>query len=240
MIKTVMREANLTQRAQSQLEELIVNGSLLVGERLPSERELIEQLGVSKTVVREAMRSLATRGLIEIRPGSGMYVVGVGAHLMAEPISLLMRKHRLTVKQIHEVREALEIRIVALAAERAQKEDIEAMAESIRQLEEPRLTPLRYAQLDVEFHTRLAAAAGNPLFSFLINSINDVMLEVRKRAFNLGKRNFVAHSIGEHSKVLKCVEAGDVRGAQKAMAEHLELGSARLMDAEKLLREART
>ncbi len=234
MFKSVVREANLTQRAQSQLEELIVNGSLRVGERLPSERELVEQLGVSKTVVREAMRSLATKGLIEVRPGSGMYVLGVGAHLMADPISLLMRKHRLTVKQIHEVREVLEIKLAALAAERARREDIEAMAETIRQLGEPDLSPLRYAQLDVEFHNRLAAAAGNPLFSILINSINDVMLEVRQRAFKLGKRKFLTNSISEHSRVLKCVEAGDVSGAQKAMAEHLERGSARLTRAEKL------
>lgn len=240
MLKSVVREANLTQRAQTELEEMIVNGSLRAGERLPSEREMIEQLGVSKTVVREAMRSLATKGLIEVRPGSGMYVLGVGAHLMAEPLSLLMRKHRLTVEQIHQVRAALEIQIAALAAEHAQKEDIEAMAETIRRLEEPDLSPLQYAQLDLEFHNRLAVAGGNPLFSILINSINDVLLEVRQQAFKLGKQKFVTDSISEHSRVLKCVEAGDVRGAQKAIAEHLERSRARLTQAKNLRGKARS
>jgi GntR family transcriptional repressor for pyruvate dehydrogenase complex len=240
MLKSVVREANLTQRAQAQLEELIVNGSLRAGERLPSERELVEQLGVSKTVVREAMRSLATKGLIEVRPGSGMYVLGVGAHLMSEPISLLMRKHRLTVEQIQEVRAVLEVRIAALAAERRQQEDIEAMAETIRQVGEADLSPLRYAQLDVEFHQRLAAATGNPLFVVMIHSINDVMVEVRQRSFKLGKQAFVQASVGDHTRILRCVEAGDVEGARQAMTDHLEHGRAKLMQAEKVRGKARS
>src|SRR5438128_2693481 len=134
MFTSVTRVSTLTQRAQSQIEELIVSGQLRPGDRLPSEKELGVRLGVSKTVIRESIRSLAAKGLVEVRAGSGTYVLDLGEEIVSQPIGLLLRTHAIQPRHIHEVREALEVRIAALAAEQAQDADVEAMAKSIQKL----------------------------------------------------------------------------------------------------------
>lgn len=224
MFKSVTRETNLTERAQRQFEDLILDGLLKPGERLPPERELTEKLGVSKTVVREAIRSLAAKGLVEVRAGSGMYVLGVGADLMKEPMSLLLRSRLLKPEDIYDVREVLEVKIAGLAAERADAADLAALAASISALSKRKLTAVEYAELDVAFHKQLAAAAGNPLFSVLVNSINDVMIEVRLRSFSLGAATTIRDAIEQHSSIFERVKARDVEGARRAMAEHLAQG----------------
>jgi GntR family transcriptional regulator, transcriptional repressor for pyruvate dehydrogenase complex len=225
MFKSVVRETTLTERAQRQVEELILNGMLKAGDRLPSERALTQKLGVSKTVVREAIRSLSAKGLIEVRAGSGMYVLGLGSDLMKDPMNLLLRSRHLKPEDIFEVREALEVKIAGLAAERAEANDLNEMDETIRALNKRKLTPIEYAELDVAFHKRLAQASGNPLFSALVNTINDVMVEVRLRAMGvLGETKFIAEAIEQHSRIFERVKARDVEGARRAMEDHLALG----------------
>jgi GntR family transcriptional regulator, transcriptional repressor for pyruvate dehydrogenase complex len=232
MFKSVMREASLTARTQLQVEELIISGVLRAGDRLPSERELVEKLGVSKTVVREAVRSLATKGLVEVRPGSGIYVRDINSKIMSEPISLLLRARNFTVDDVHEVREVLEVNIVRLAATRANKKEIKSIEESIEALKADDLTLIEYAKWDVEFHNRLAIASGNPFFSILTNSINEVMLEVRLRALKFGKEQFINDATEQHTKIFEKIKARDAIGAEEAMREHLTLGKAKLLNSE--------
>lgn len=225
MFKSVTRETTLTERAQQQVEELIHTGTLKAGDRLPSERALTQKLGVSKTVVREAVRSLVARGLIEVRAGSGMYVLGLGSDLMKDPMKLLLRSRHLKPEDIFEVREALEVNIAGFAAERAEADDLKEMEETIRALNKRKLTPIEYAELDVAFHKRLAQASGNPLFSALVNTINDVMVEVRLRSISvLGETRFIADAIEQHSRIFERVKARDVEGARRAMEVHLARG----------------
>jgi GntR family transcriptional repressor for pyruvate dehydrogenase complex len=229
MFKSVLRETTLTERAQRQVEELILAGTLKAGDRLPSERALTAKLGVSKTVVREAVRSLVAKGLIEVRAGSGMYVLGLGSDLMRDPMKLLLRSRHLKPEDIFEVREALEVNIAGFAAERAEANDLKEMAETIRALNKRKLTPIEYAELDVAFHKRLAQASGNPLFSALVNTINDVMVEVRLRSISvLGEAKFIADAIEQHSRIFERVKAHDVEGARRAMEDHLAGGRALL------------
>jgi len=225
MFKSVIRETTLTERAQQQVEELILTGTLKAGDRLPSERALTAKLGVSKTVVREAVRSLVAKGLIEVRAGSGMYVLGLGSDLMKDPMKLLLRSRHLKPEDIFEVREALEVNIAGLAAERAEASDLKEMEETIRGMNKRKLTPIEYAELDVAFHKRLALASGNLLFSALVNTINDVMVEVRLRAISvLGESRFIADAIEQHSRIFERVKAHDVEGARQAMEDHLRGG----------------
>lgn len=224
MFKSVVRETSLTEKAQQQVEALIINGTLKAGDRLPSERELTEQLKVSKTVIREAVRSLVAKGLIDVRVGSGMYVRGVGSDVMKEPMNLLLRSNVLTPENLFEVREALEVTIAGLAAERASAEDIKAMEENLKALKTSPLNAKQYAELDVQFHRLVVQAAGNPLFAFLLNSLNDVMIEVRLRAFSVDEEKVIADSFHEHSRIFERIKAHDVAGARAAMEKHLRLG----------------
>src|SRR5437764_14918137 len=100
MLKAVTRDVSLTARAERQLEDLIVEGSVQPGERLPSENDMARELGVSRTVVREAVRLLTARGLVEARNGSGIYVRALGAELVRGPMDLLLRARGLTGEQL--------------------------------------------------------------------------------------------------------------------------------------------
>jgi GntR family transcriptional regulator, transcriptional repressor for pyruvate dehydrogenase complex len=224
MFKSVVRETSLTEKAQRQVEALIVDGTLKAGDRLPSERELTEQLKVSKTVIREAIRSLVAKGLIDVRVGSGMYVRGVGSDMMKEPMSLLLRSNVLKPDDVFEVREALEVTIAGLAAERASEVDLKAMEENIKALKSSHLSAADYAELDVGFHRLVVKAAGNPLFAFLLNSLNDVMIEVRLRAFSIGEGKTVANALQEHLHIFDRIKAHDAAGARVAMQKHLTQG----------------
>lgn len=224
MFKSVVRETSLTEKAEKQVETLIVNGTFKTGDRLPSERELTEQLKVSKTVIREAVRSLVTKGLIDVRVGSGMYVRAVGSDMMKEPMSLLLRSNMLKPGDVFEVREALEVTIAGLAAERATEDDLKAMEENIKALQSTRLSAAGYAELDVGFHRLVVQAAGNPLFAFLLNSLNDVMIEVRLRAFSIGAGKTVAKALQEHLQIFERIQGHDAEGARAAMQKHLTQG----------------
>lgn len=222
MFKIVARDLNLTERAKQQLEDLIVNRKLQAGERLPAEGEMAKMLGVSRTVIREAIRTLAAKGLVESRTGSGIYVRQLDHEIVQQPMNLLLRSNNLSVEEILEVREMLDVKIAQLAAERAQPEDIEAMEESIKTLSRLKLTAAEYTQADMAFHRHLAVAARNPLFLILSNSIGDVMLEVRLRVFSVDSTRAIEQAILLHSKILSRVKAHDAAGASHEIEQDLE------------------
>jgi GntR family transcriptional regulator, transcriptional repressor for pyruvate dehydrogenase complex len=220
MLNPVAREQTLTERAQQQFEDLIVSGELRPGDRLPSENEMGKMLGVSRTVVREAVRLLSARGLVEAKTGSGIYVRELTSGMIRDPIDLHLRSRAIKTDDIVEVRAAIEVHLAGLAAERATLKDIAAMEDAVAKLHETGLSPREYAAIDVAFHACLAAAAGNPLFVILSQCINDVMLDPIRFAF---ERNASARetTIREHSKILDRVRARDPEGARQAMADTL-------------------
>src|SRR5262245_61941046 len=122
-LETVKKAPGLVEKTEVQLENLILSGVLRPKQRVPSERDLGEQLGVSKTVVREAIRSLSARGLVEVRAGSGTYVREPSQDMVSRPMALWLRSGVLTVEDVHVVRTTLEVQIAALAAQRATEPD---------------------------------------------------------------------------------------------------------------------
>jgi GntR family transcriptional repressor for pyruvate dehydrogenase complex len=218
---SVTRQSTLTERTQSQIEKLIVGGQLQPGDRLPSEKELCARLGVSKTVIREAVRSLAAKGLLDVRAGSGTYVLEMGEEIVSKPISLLLRTHAIQPRHIDEVRQALDVRIAALAAEHARQANIDAMEGAIQKLQAPGLTANEFAAADLEFHHALATASGNPLFSMLSSSLNDVMKEARLWAFQQEGKAMARRAVRCHSRILERVKAKDTKGAAQAVRAHL-------------------
>lgn len=221
MLKTVSRDLTLTQRAQQQLENLIVERSLQPGDRLPSENEMSRMLGVSRTVVRETVQLLVARGLVESRTGSGIYVKELDAGMIREPMALLLRSRVLSAEDITEVRETLEVKVAGLAAERARPEDLKAMEEAIRALSRPKLSDMDMARADAAFHDKLAVAAANPLFSILSHSLNELMLELHLRTFRLDRAGSTQDTIHHHTRILEFVKMKDAEGARQAMHDHL-------------------
>ncbi len=220
MLRTVSREQTLTERAQEQLQDLIVAGKMKPGDRFPAESEMGKMLGVSRTVVREAVRLLSAKGLVEARTGSGIYVRGLNSGMIREPMDLLLRSRAITVEDIVEVRRLLEVHLAGLAAQRASSRDIAAMEDAVAKLHQPGLSPREYAEIDVAFHGRLAVAAGNPLFIVLAQSVNAVMVDPICFVYMRDNRAR-EDTIREHGSVLDRIKARDPEGARKAMTESL-------------------
>lgn len=224
--------SSLVERARQQLESLILNGSLPAGERLPTERKLGEMLGVSRTVIRESMRLLAAAGLVKVTSGSGTYVQAPGANVVRDSLNLLLRASQLTPEQIYEVRSVLEVNVAGLAAERADDEEIAAMAAENSALVPDNLPAGEYARHDLLFHIRLAEATRNPLFLSLINSLSTVTIRTMWQMYaaspETSKRQVRTE---EHTAILEQLKAHNVEGAREAMSRHMAASLLRLRAA---------
>lgn len=221
-ISALKREERLSDRVAERLEELILRRTLKAGHRLPSERELAEMFGVSRTVVREATHNLTARGLLEIRAGKGAYVTGPSTASVVESLTLFLRSMEggLPIEDLHDVRRILETAIAARAADRATDEDISCLEDTLRSMEGAEAESDAMADLDVEFHRALATAAHNPLFVILLDSIGELLLAIRRVTFQdpetLRKARY------HHRSILDKVKSKDARQAREAMSAHLD------------------
>jgi GntR family transcriptional repressor for pyruvate dehydrogenase complex len=219
---SVSRAPNLSDKVAEQLTEAILAKKLRPGERLPSERDLCSKFRVSRTVVREAIRSLTARGLLCVTSGRGVEVRELGSSSVADSMRLLVRGHPgLDYSKVHEVRTAVEVQTAGLAAERAKPEDLARLHQLCedygRCLDNRDLA--RAGELDFQFHRELARATNNELLLAMLDSISDVLREVRIRVMtqpHLGQEGLRAHV-----RILKFVAAGNALAARAAMSEHL-------------------
>lgn len=232
----VTRELPLSDRVAQQLLDAIVARTFKPGDLLPSERELGELFGVSRTVIREAMRSLAAKGMLAVRSGRGIRVAAVDSKIVADSLHLYLRGiGGVDYSSVHEVRTLLERRIVHLAAGRAtdeQIEDLRRVLERMRAASDPEAASIE----DLAFHRTIAEMTANPLFPVLLDSIRGVLLEIRRATLRVPGRS--AQVVGYHERILERIAERDPEGAEREMKEHL-LESYRLWEAAGLARPKR-
>jgi len=219
---SVAREPRLSDKVSELLTEAIMAGKLRPGDRLPAERELGSQFKVSRTVVREAVRSLAARGLVHVTSGRGVEVSRVSSGTVAASMRLLVRGHEgLDYGKVHEARTAVEVQAAGLAALRAKPEGLSRL----RQLCDDQQRSLEAGEFaaasehDYQFHRELSRVSGNELLVAMLDSISDVLREVRNQAMchlHVGEAGIKAHRW-----ILECVTAGEVEASRKAMEKHL-------------------
>lgn len=220
--RSVPRALSLSDKVAEQLTEAILSKQLQPGERLPSERELGEKFKVSRTVVREAVRSLAARGLVRVTSGRGVEVSEINSGNVAASMRLLVRGHEgLDYGKVNEVRTAVEVQVAGLAAQRARPEDLERLGqlcdEHQRSLETGDLVAA--GEFDFQFHRELTRASGNELLLAMLDSISDVLREVRNQSMT--QPHVGEDGLRAHRRILKCVGSGKPEAARDAMAEHL-------------------
>jgi GntR family transcriptional repressor for pyruvate dehydrogenase complex len=217
----IAREPRLPDKVARQLQQSILDGSLTPGDRLPTERELGDQFGVSRTVIREAVRSLIAKGLLEVRGGSGLRVATIDVSAVRETMGMFLRVNaEFDYGKLHEVRAVLEIEIAGLAAERATAEDLEALERCCRDMAEALDDVERVSVLDVEFHRLVARATHNSLFVVMLDSIGDILLDVRRAT--MGIRGRPSRGLEHHRAILKHISARSPEKARDAMRLHLE------------------
>jgi GntR family transcriptional repressor for pyruvate dehydrogenase complex len=210
----------LSDRVADALLEHILAADLQPGDRLPTEAELGRQFEVSRTVIREAVRSLAARGVVDVRPGAGLTVARVDASLASESLRLVVRGSTgLTYDRVHEVRRTLEVELARLAAERCTDDDV-AELERIHAAQVAAYDDIpRAARIDVLFHRMIAAMTRNELFVIMLDSLSDVMLQVRLQAMPMpGDRE---DGFVEHQAIIDAMKRRDPIAARRAMSDHL-------------------
>ena len=207
----------------------ILDGEFAPGQRLPTESELQSAWGVSRSVVREAMKILASQGLVRIEQGRGTFVCDASETPLSAQLELTLR--RSTPGQsagaetpedwahLLDVRRVLEVAVAERAATQASADDIAAMEAAIADMHEKPDEPTGYVDADLAFHRALAAATGNPLWPALLNSLNDLLRRYREAGFRGARGALLAAR--QHEAILEAVRAGDGVAAAAAMQEHL-------------------
>jgi GntR family transcriptional repressor for pyruvate dehydrogenase complex len=223
LFSTVAREPTLASQVAEQLEELIVENRLQAGDRLPSERELGRRFGVSRTVIREAVRVLMAKNLLEIVHGGGTVVRSPSPHSIGKAVALMLRLGDTPINydKVNEVRRLLEVEIVGLAAERRTADDLAKLESIVDAMAEIQADREQFAENDVAFHVALAEATHNELFVVLLDSLADVMLKVRQTGFEAP--GAPAHAMTYHRRIFEQVRDENVAEARHVMAEHLDM-----------------
>jgi GntR family transcriptional regulator, transcriptional repressor for pyruvate dehydrogenase complex len=220
LFEQVERQPRLSDKVAQMMLDTILSHRLAAGDRLPSERELGEQFGVSRTVIREAVRALVAKGVIEVRSGSGLRVAAVDASTVQESMSLFLRGGTLDFEKVHEVRKMLEVHIAGLAAERATQEDLQRLTEACENMEEAVADVDEASLRDLEFHRAIARATHNELYLILMDSIGQSLISIRRE--NLGAGNSARQTLRLHRDILEHIAAHNVEGSRAAMSTHLD------------------
>jgi GntR family transcriptional repressor for pyruvate dehydrogenase complex len=219
---TPVQAPKVFERVAEQIEQRILAGELHCGDRLPTERELAGQFQVSRTAVREALKILAQKGLVDMRPGRGTIVIDRAHEALQHSLGLVMRLKLGEVggsRNLVEVRELLEVEIAALAAERATEREIAALQEAVLVMDEHLDDADAFIAADNHFHEALAQATQNALILTLVKSIVHLLSEQRKQIFATagGPQRGQMH----HKRILAGVIGRDPSAARAAMRAHL-------------------
>jgi GntR family transcriptional repressor for pyruvate dehydrogenase complex len=220
----VIPRRNLYEQVTDRIQAMIVSRRFQPGDRLPTEQQLAAQFGVSRTAVREAVKTLADRGLVRVRQGQGTFVVLPSLDRAGEFLGLFLQLNNCTIAQLLEARRAIELEAVALAATRRTDEDLRqigACLDGMRYIESnPMADPEPFISSDVQFHLGIARATRNGIFIFMLT----VLRELLRRNFSEAIRapGATSRTIAAHEQILRALEAGDPDAARSVMQEHLD------------------
>ena len=223
-----------TQRLSDQLADRlaaqVASRTLRPGDRLPTEQQLAAAHGVSRTVVREAVHQLKSRGLLRSRQGSGVFVAEAAAQ---QPLSFdpTVLDSMAAVVQVVEVRRALEGEIAALAAERATPTGVAALRRALKALDAAVAAGGDGVAEDLAFHRAIAQATGNPQFQSLLGFLEQYLREaMRVTRGNEARRDDFAEAVrAEHHALVDAIAAGDAAAARRAAVRHMQRAASRLV-----------
>lgn len=221
--RTVGSKDRLVDRVVAEIEQRIISGELAPGAKLPPERELAEALGVSRTVLREAVRILAAKGLLLTQHGVGTTVRALTSQHVFEPLDLYLRTQEggsISFEHLHQVRSMLEMEIAGIAAESATEEQVAKLRRVFESMVDADGDVELLAERDTEFHRTLAEMTHNPLLLVLMDSIRELLREYI--ALVTVYLDPLEDNIRLHEMLLEHVEAGDRDGARRAMQINLD------------------
>jgi GntR family transcriptional repressor for pyruvate dehydrogenase complex len=213
-------KVRLSEAAIEQIKELIVSENLEPGSQLPSERDLVEALGVGRSSIREALRILEIMGLVEVLPGKGAFVKALTGDLFM-PLPELLSSQKESLKHHFEARMVLEPAAAALAARRASRDEINRLRKNLENFKENLAGEnlIGLIRIDIQFHRLVANATENRTIEVLMNTITRHDFHGWKATLRTYKRPH--KTVTEHNQIIEAVSAGDEKKARSAMRSHL-------------------
>jgi DNA-binding FadR family transcriptional regulator len=226
-VKRVTRK-RLYQQIADDIERLILDGTYPASSRLPSEQEMADEYGVSRNVIREALKRLKERDLVYIRTGSGTYISKPSTKPVSDALHRLLKHSNtdISIAHFYEIRRMLEPESARLAAERAEPEDIKAIQDAFAAMERSRGNGKAWSEADLQFHIAVTTAAHNPLIQSVLNPLTEPLREVIE--VGLSEPSGAQAGLAAHKEILDAIQNHAPDLAYQAMLDHL-------LDSEKRL-----
>ncbi len=216
-----------TDHVVAHVRSLIKRRALRPGDRLPAERDLATQIGVSRPTVRAGLRALAAMGVVHSRHGSGTYIPTGPPMLASEPLRFLAALHGFSREEMYEARRILEVEAAGLAAVRATSEQVASMAEEVASLFASIHDPLRFLVHDISFHRMVAGASGNPIVASIVEMVSTLYYEQRRRTARRASQADLRDAAEMHRRIYQSIRSRDADAARQAMHDHLIRASRR-------------
>jgi GntR family transcriptional regulator, transcriptional repressor for pyruvate dehydrogenase complex len=210
-----------TGQVVAYVRDLIERGELKPGDRLPAERDLATEIGVSRPTIRAGLRTLAAMGVVRSRHGSGTYIPEGPPALNTDALSFLAALHGFTREEMYEARRILEVGAAGLAAERATAEQVATLAEEVASLFAAMQEPRVFLVHDINFHRAVAAASGNPIVASLVEMVSALYYERRRETAAAASERDLRDAAEMHRRIYQAIRARDADTARRAMHDHL-------------------
>ena len=220
------KQNRIFQDVVDQIQAAILDGRIGPGEKLPAERELGEMLGTSRGTLREALRVLEQKGLIEIRlgVGGGAIVKGPSGDQITESLAMLIRSQKVSLHHLAEFREDVESTVAAMAAKRATGDDIRLLRDLLSQANKCWKDGVNswseFVRVDEKIHMALASIAGNPVYAVILKTIHD-NIHIYYDRFLPGGENELDENYHDLKYLIEAVAKGHVERATELARDHV-------------------
>jgi GntR family transcriptional regulator, transcriptional repressor for pyruvate dehydrogenase complex len=210
-----------SEQVVSFVRGLIESGRLRPGDRLPAERDLAAQIGVSRPTVRAGLHALAAIGVVQSRHGSGTFIPDGPPVFSTDALSFFAALHGFTREEMYEARRILEVGAAGLAAERATPEQIATLAEEVASLFASLDDPHMFLVHDISFHRAVASASGNPIVASLMEMVSALYYEQRRVTAERASERNLRDAADAHRRIYQAIRLRDADTARQAMNDHL-------------------
>lgn len=211
--------SGITELVVQRIKELLQQGELKAGSRLPPERELADMLGISRPSLRTALKALSVMGIIRAKPGAGTFIAESLPEIFAQPMAFMTLIHNTETAELFEARRIIEAGLVELAAERATSEHLKALAVEIEGMRKSLNDPEKFLEHDVQFHQALAAASGNKVMSGVMDTVATLLLQVRRES--IARASDKEDAVDWHERIYEAVRQREARRAKEILTAHL-------------------
>jgi len=214
-----IKRTHLYEQIADDLEEQILSDAGLIGTKLSSEQAIADSYGVSRNVVREAIKIVKERGLLTVKEGEGAFIVKPNSDVLTNMLGRAIVMNEADISDIYEIRNAIETKACALAAVRIREEDTVKLGQILKDLNENQENVTKWSELDIKFHTAIAKATYNPLFYAFIKPLASTLYSIFEKSFYVPGAK--SHGLMVHERILSALVSHNSKQAEEQMRIHL-------------------